>query len=65
VRIERSGRPEEQRLFDPARFYGSRRIAALNAGARVGIGAHRARIGRCGVAGLAAAAQGAAEPRHH
>jgi hypothetical protein len=51
--------------FEPVRFYGSRRIATLNAGARLGIGTHRARMGRYGVAGEPAAAPRTAEPRHH
>lgn len=37
-------------LFEPERFYGSHRITTLNAGVRLGVGTHRPRMGRYGVA---------------
>jgi hypothetical protein len=37
-------------LFDPATFYGARRLFALTAGVRLGVGARHARMGRYGVA---------------
>jgi hypothetical protein len=40
----------EHDLFEPAAFYGGTRIATLNAGARLGAGAHPSRMGRYGVA---------------
>jgi hypothetical protein len=49
--IETAGGP-----FDPQVFYGGRSIWTVNAGVRLGAGAHRPRMGRYGVAAAAATA---------
>jgi hypothetical protein len=50
--------------FQPEVFYGSSTITTLNAGARLQLGAHRARMGRYGVAAPPAPA-GAQHHHHH
>jgi hypothetical protein len=45
-------------VFEPAPFYGGRRLWALTAGVRLGVGATHARMGRYGVAGPAHAHDG-------
>jgi len=45
----------ERALFEPERFYGSNDIWTFNAGLRLGLGMHHARMGRYGVAVPAAA----------
>jgi hypothetical protein len=41
-------------LFEPEAFYGGSYIRTLNIGARIGVGEHRTRMGRYGVAGAMA-----------
>jgi hypothetical protein len=51
-------------LFEPELFYGGRRITTLNLGARLGIGTHRPRMGRYGVADDALTGHTAAHHHH-